>query len=128
MGYDLYITRADSHSENGGKWIETEEWNRIVEEDTELSRDDRNGPHFAVWSGPTVHGRAWFEGNVYTKNPDSPVINKMVEIARKLGAAVRGEEGEVYTGGEEGFVPPPEYGSVSLAQRQQPWWRRLLRG
>jgi len=68
---------------------------------------DENNPPFAVWSGKSVHAEPWlnwFNGNIYSKNPDQPIIRKMVSIARHLKGKVQGEEGEVYDGSEEGFT------------------------
>ena len=38
----------------------------------------------------------WFEGDIYTKNPDEPILAKMLGIASSLGAKVQGDDGEVY--------------------------------
>ena len=108
MGYDLYITRAAFWAENDNDSISPEEWLAIVADDPELTLNgDENTPYFARWSGKSVHSEPWldwFHGNIYSKNPDQPIIQKMVEIANRLQAQVQGEEGEVYDGSEEGFT------------------------
>ena len=35
-------------------------------------------------------------GDIETKNPDAPVIQKMILIAESLNARVQGDDGEVY--------------------------------
>ena len=99
MGYDLYITRAKHWAENDGTRITAEEWLRVVEADPELSLSGDNGEYFALWTGPSSYPDPWFdwwEGNVETKNPDPPIIAKMIELAQRLGGCVQGDDGETY--------------------------------
>jgi hypothetical protein len=52
----------------------------------------------------------WFKGNIYSKSPDDAIIDKMVAIAKELGATVQGDDGEIYTGGgSQNFLPAPPY-------------------
>jgi hypothetical protein len=37
----------------------------------------------------------WDEGQIYTKNPEPEFIDKIVVVAKSLGAKVQGDEGEV---------------------------------
>ncbi len=58
----------------------------------------RNGPYSAVWRGGS-DGEGWFDwsnGDVYTTDPDEAAVEKMLGIAGRLGAGVRGEDGETY--------------------------------
>jgi hypothetical protein len=99
MGYDLHITRKEDWSDEQGPAIGAVEWLRIVEQDPELHLETINGPYFAIWSGPSKYPDPWLDwsdGNVYTKNPDQPLIRKMLQIAARLGAKVQGDDGEVY--------------------------------
>ena len=98
MGYDLHITRKEEWSEDGLN-ITIDEWLSMVENDPELSIDERNGPCFAMWKPLHSCGEYWldwFEGNIYTKNPDQVVICKMIEIAHLFDARVQGDDGEIY--------------------------------
>lgn len=100
MGYDLHVTRGEYWAENQGCYISHEDWLALVAADTELTIDNRSGPCFATWSGPSECECPWFdwiEGNVYTKNPDRNVFTKMLQIADSLGATVQGDDGEIYT-------------------------------
>ncbi len=100
MGYDLHITRKEYHWDENGPAITSEEWLNVVNEDPELSIDDANGPYFTIWSGKCSYPDPWFdwdEGNIYTKNPDEPIIAKMLEISKIFNAKVQGDDGEVYT-------------------------------
>jgi hypothetical protein len=47
-----------------------------------------NGPYLAKWSGKSANPEPWpdwFQGTVYTKNPDESLILKMVRIEHKGG-------------------------------------------
>jgi hypothetical protein len=100
MGYDVHITRADDWVDNEAHRIEASEWHALIESDSELRLAGYNGPHFAIWDGHPQDDEAWLdwhEGNIETKNPDEPLIQKMIEIAGRLRAKVQGDDGEVYT-------------------------------
>ncbi len=135
MGYDLHITRAASWSENAGAEISSDEWLALVERDPELTLEPANGPFFARWAGPSRYPDPWldwFSGNVYTKNPDSALLRKMVALAAALGAQVQGDEGEVYSGDEpldayrDAAVARGSVAGGAAASGQRPWWRRLF--
>ena len=103
MGYDLHITRAELWAENDGAKISAAEWLGIVHDDDELALAQENGPYFAAWRGASTNQESWFDwddGNVYTKNPDSATLRKMVQLANRLRARVQGDDGEFYTGDE----------------------------
>ena len=107
MGYDLFITRAEDWIDSESNPITSEEWLAVVDEDPELTPwAAYPNSHFAVWSGRSEHAEPWLDwakGYIYTKNPDAPLMKKMVEIAKRLNARVLGQDGEEYLGGEEGF-------------------------
>src|SRR5688500_3851169 len=98
MGYNLYITRREDWMDEDGPGISLEEWRSYVESDAELRMDDSLGEHVAVWSGPSteVSWLAWTGGNLETKNPDEPLVRKMIAVAAALGAKVQGDDGERY--------------------------------
>lgn len=97
MGYDI-ITRAEFWAENEGAEISLEEWLRYVESDRDVQRDPQNGStDFLFVAHPKEASQLWWsDGNIYTKNPDKPTVHKMIEIARKLGARVQGDDEEFY--------------------------------
>jgi hypothetical protein len=132
MGYELYITRAKFYFENEGQWITSEEWLHLVEEDPELQLAGYNSDYFALWSGPSSYPEPWldwFEGNVHSKHPDDPLIDKMVEIAKKLNAKVQGDDGEIYIGGgSENFLPAPEPDAPESPPMPAKSWLRWLFG
>lgn len=100
MGYELHVTRKNFWADEDGPVIAAEEWLSIVERDPDLSLDLRNGPYHARWGGPSKYDEPWIdwaEGELYTKNPDPPLIAKLLEIAGVLSAKVRGDDNEVYT-------------------------------
>ena len=99
MGYEVHITRAENWAENQDDFIQAEEWLNLVESDGELTLDVRNGPYFAMWSGPSEYEEPWFawsEGNIHATYPDPMMLGKMIQIAGKLGAKVQGDDGELY--------------------------------
>jgi hypothetical protein len=103
MGYGLHITRREQWADEGGD-ISSAEWLQLVAIDPELCLVPENGPYFALWSGPSSCADPWLDwrgGQVFSKNPDEPLIDKMVDIARILGAKVQGDNGEVYKSGRD---------------------------
>src|SRR5688572_15851619 len=99
MGYDLHITRAEFHAMNEGHEITADEWMRYVQSDPELQHFPEGGEYFARWLGKSKYPDPWFDwsqGDIYTKNPDKPIVAKMLQIAKALGAHVQGDDGEPY--------------------------------
>jgi hypothetical protein len=124
VGYELHITRAKSWSVNARNPISAEEWLAYVEKDRELSLSGENGPYFAKWNGKSRVADAWLnwhDGNIETKNPGEALIDKMVAIARELGATVQGDDGEIYQNGHE----PPWHPQPSVFDRLNSWLRAL---
>ena len=94
MGYDLRITRAVDWTANQGLEISPREWLEIVDADPDLVRDPANGPYAVRFGG--TRWLDWYEGNVFTTDPDHAAVRKMLSIAEGLAAAVQGDEGEFY--------------------------------
>ena len=103
MGYCFHVTRAPEHwATNDGYEIAAEEWLRLVQDDTELALAGANGDYFTLWHGGSRYPDAWFNwagGNIETKNPDAPMIQKMIQIGEQLNARLQGDDGEVYLSG-----------------------------
>jgi hypothetical protein len=122
MGYNLYITRRKNHFDEDGPRITEDQWRSLVARDRELEFKDPRNPLLAPWSGESRHSEPWFDyfdGCIDPKNPDPPLIAKMLQIASELGGKVQGDDGEVYLSPTESFYedePRPP----------RPWWRRLL--
>ncbi|QJW99405.1 hypothetical protein [Frigoriglobus tundricola] len=104
MGYDLHIHRADDWHEFEQHPISSAEWMAVVAADPEL-RPDPNHEFLALWSGPCRYPDgtwlAWNDGEIHTKNPDRAIVAKMLQIARRLGARVQGDNGEFYNRPED---------------------------
>lgn len=99
MGYDLHITRAENWLENQGREISKEEWLALVHEDPELTPDPTNGDCAVLWQGECSRADPWFDwydGNVYTSDPDREVLAKSLEMAARLQAHVQGDDGVRY--------------------------------
>lgn len=126
MGYDLHITRRRRWSGKGPA-ITADEWLAFVEKDPELQLDEDERSHAALWrpvDAPAVESPpwlAWSDGEIYTKNPDEPLLAKMVSIATALGATVQGDDGEVYEAAGE----PPHEIPLSFMERMAIWLDRV---
>jgi hypothetical protein len=131
MSYELHITRADFWAENDGYEISSGEWLALIEADAELTRDDRNGPWFAVLgtSGDdnTTRCLDWFEGNINAGYPDRALFEKMLQIAGKLDATVQGDDGDVYTRADKIPMRSPEGPQNSPATSRLPDFLRQQR-
>jgi hypothetical protein len=106
MGYELHITRKANWVDEDGPMISLHEWQRVIEEDEDLSpyedvgEEDRGKvASYAEYEGALL----WDRGEVRSKNPDQALIIKMVALAATLGARVQGDDGEVYRAGGTSF-------------------------
>ena len=125
MGYDLHITRR-RHWVDRGADITANEWLDYVRSDSELRLEPETGPYFAAWiglselDGPWLN---WSDGQIFTKNPDAPLVDKMVAIAQQFDATVQGDDGEIYDGGSQS----PRQPTLSLGERVASWIFARLR-
>jgi hypothetical protein len=97
MGAIFYITRGEYWFSNDGSEISPEEWLAVVESDLELKLAGFNGPYFAIWSGPSKYEEPWFdwqEGNIATKSPDEPILQKLLQLAERLKGTVQDDDGQ----------------------------------
>jgi len=143
MGYDLHITRKEDWADTETADISIEEWLSYVNSDEELvltngydikigsETEFQNRPGYCEWNAhPTEkepNARPWFsywEGSIYTKNPDAPTIRKMMQIASALNAKVQGDEGELYTEEYLAELESAEEGKTSsIQQEKKAWWK-----
>ena len=103
MGYDVHITRATkSWHDNKGCEISEDEWWAIVANDSELRAATPEALYYmagaVLWSCPSAEMTwfCWSDGNIYTKNPNSSIMAKMLCLAQKMSARVQGDDGEFY--------------------------------
>lgn len=127
MGYDLFITRAETRLKSRQIPIPKCEWEAVVAMDADLEWatdvwfEQREMPkrerlssgavgtrlpekQFAerifavVWK---THGKTvhlWYkDGAITTKNPDTQTVKKLVKLAARLDARVLGDEDEQYS-------------------------------
>ena len=138
MSYELHITRRDHWSDDIGDSISADEWLALIDADSELAIDRRNGPHFAVMAGQGEgerHWLNWFEGDIRTNCIDQAMLAKMLQIAHALGATVQGDDGEHYSHvadiPEETPVRPGaahEASRVPRFERREILWRVVIYG
>jgi hypothetical protein len=114
MGYDVHITRRRLWSDQG-RDVDVAEWLEVVHGDPELRLEPELGPYFAVWTKSRRHKPwlSWGDGLINAKNPDQPLIDKMIAIATVLHAKVQGDDGESY---DSAGAPPRPY-EPSLVER-----------
>src|SRR5437667_12684255 len=99
MGLEFHITRRTDWSQDGPE-ISLDEWRAMVVADPELEPDAANADGYVIWKRGRNEGLLyWFNGNVDTKNPDELLFEKMLAVAKRLGAQVQDDDGEVYTDG-----------------------------
>jgi len=101
MGYNIYITKSKYWCDNKGNEITPSEWLAVIEGDSELRLYKVNGPFYAIWTGASSLVEPSLDlqmGNIVTKHPDAALIEKMVQIAKRIGAKVQGDDDEVYPG------------------------------
>jgi len=99
MGYDLHITRKKFWADPDGPIITADEWLAYVATDPQLQLDLNSQRHAVKLLIESEHAEAWlawFQGDVYTKDPDERILAKMLEIAKTLNARVQGDDGEIY--------------------------------
>ena len=141
MGYELHIKRLDNWDdfEEESK-ITLEEWLAYVESDNELELTNgyqikipgiidsyQSVPGYCTWNEhPTMRDadKPWFDygcGCVSTKNPDEPTIKKMIEIAARLKAKVRGDDGEFYD--DTYFINLEKQNAKKEPTKKKPWWK-----
>ena len=104
MGYDLHVTRSEDWSRPVGGEITPAEWSQLVEADPQLRRDEQSGPHAVVWTDDAGSLRGWFDwyqGSIFTTNPDQATVSKLLEFASHFGARVQGDGGELYQNATE---------------------------
>jgi hypothetical protein len=99
MGYDLHVTRKEFWADPEGPVISLDEWLAYLARDPDIVQDRENpGPEHARLVAHPDEPPIWWRkcGESYTKNPDSHVIAKLVQIANSLGARVLGDDDEIY--------------------------------
>ncbi|HWY77064.1 MAG TPA: hypothetical protein VN281_15680 [Verrucomicrobiae bacterium] len=103
MGYDVHITRKKLWWNEDGPVITAEEWLRYVASDPQLRLDptsERHSVTINIQSDFPDPWLEWFDGDIYSKNPDEAIRGKMIQIATALGAKVQGDDGEIYRSGK----------------------------
>lgn len=99
MGVEFHITRAEFWAENDDDKISSDEWLDVINSDPELSLSPKGGEFHTIWQGEGSDGEdwlEWFEGNIKTKWPPTPLYRKMLQISEKLNAKVMDDDGTVY--------------------------------
>ena len=109
MGYEIYVTRADSHLDTQQHPIPEADWLAVSSKDASLrvsTEDflDRRLPNGHIerihpwrWTAHPDEPPLWFiDGALSATSPDNSTVSKLVQLARELNARVIGEEGEEY--------------------------------
>ena len=102
MSYSVHITRKKNWFDTAGPIIIREEWLSIIGDDPELTLESPVSEScYASWCGKCEKfsdPRLCFsEGHIYTEGFDWALVDKMAQIANRLGAKVQGQDGEIYS-------------------------------
>ena len=110
MGYDLHITRKKLWFDEEDPSIPFDHWQKVVQSDPELtpyleaSNDDQTRVASYI---DQIGCLTWSEGEICAKNPNLPLVIKMVSIAAELQAHVQGDDGELYQQDGSALKPMP---------------------
>jgi hypothetical protein len=113
-----------------GDEIPESEWRRIAlaepdfrtPTETEVSEGNWLRSNDLAWTGHRQYPTIWFawrHGQIEVKNPDQPILAKMMTLAARLNAQVISETGEFFdsTGASLGIRDlPKETGQADLAR------------
>lgn len=102
MPIEIHATRAKRWFENEGAEIGVAEWRALVAADPELSlpgpREARAASgELARWDAHPDGEPRWLwlhEGTLTVRDPDEITVEKLGELAARLGAALQGDDGE----------------------------------
>ncbi len=128
MGWEMYITRADTWSEGIDNPITSEEWLKLVEDDEELSLNPRNGEFNALWHGESKQIEPWLDwgrGCVYGKQPDVALYCKMLQVAERLKAKLLDEDDREYVLPSD--LLSPSWAKSAMLKRMSLWERFVAR-
>jgi hypothetical protein len=114
-----------------------EQARRLKEMAKDLKGDAPPGPEEIGYDTAEWHGHPegeercfWFgDGSISTKNPDLATLDKMLQIADRLNACVRGDDGELYRrSGQRSECFEPERGWLALEEfhRGRPDWAPVI--
>ena len=107
MSIHVYLTRRWNPIVDEKPDITEEEWREVAAADGFFTpagdrelRDARlKSPSILIWTGHPDGLEAWFSwtnGQIDVRNPDEPMIAKMMALAPKLSARVVSEMGEIF--------------------------------
>jgi hypothetical protein len=114
MSLSVYIVRQALDGQETP--ISLDEWNEYIETDSDLKRPDLNHPNYGetLVLLPQERVRAedwqwlhWTSGSISSDYPQQPMLKKIGQIARHLGAVVMSDEGELWTIDDDGRVSIP---------------------
>jgi hypothetical protein len=107
MSIYVYLTRRWNPTIDEEPNISEAEWRAVAGSDAsfrapteqELAEVLSRRPSFSIWTGHPDGVATWFSwsnGQIDVRNPDEPMIAKMMTLAPGLGARVISETGEVF--------------------------------
>lgn len=128
MGWELHIVRTENWFDSSNDPITSEEWLQLVDNDEELSIDNKNGDFFATWNVHQQHNEPWLEwydGRIYTKQPCEALYCKMLQIAIKLDAVVVDDDDRKYLLPSD-LMNPSWANSSADTEKKSSLWRKVI--
>lgn len=124
MGYHISIVRKSGRKI---KPIAKEEWEQLVASSPDLSFEQtEDGIKAVAWKrNDEIKGWLdWCDGEIWTNTPENDLVQKMIEIAEKLNARVRGDEGEYYRSTDKTYYDPVE---KEEREKDDEYTRKIIR-
>ena len=117
MSYHVTILRTKNGKQDA---ISSSEVEDAVAAMDELKMKPRTHGRFEI--SPSMHGGQdtlliWQDGEIWTKNPDDKTIQMMLNLAKRLGARVRGDEFETYKTPHESYQHPDDLASIQSSRQ-----------
>jgi hypothetical protein len=122
MGYHVTILRTVAGESQP---IGRDEVKAVLASRTDLRLQDHEGlPWIRLGGEKPGQALVLQNGEIWTKNPERETMLVMLELARVLGARVRGDELETYRTPDEWYTHPDDERRIAQAKREAQATRR----
>ena len=98
-GYDIHITQKEYWADENKICINKEALSKYLKTDLSIQVDNNNSASSYLVNINKNQYPMWIDSagcDLVAKDPNTDFLNKLIEIAKALGAKVQGDEGEIY--------------------------------